>query len=126
MALRGSNLQAAILWVGAKLKALFVICGHDSFNVFQWVRAELWVSQEFLHKQEAIYDGESYYDYGQIYIMDSSSCTYLISLCTALQYIYSFVKQGIHILVLWMMYKERPQTNSNNANLPQDQKHHIT
>lgn len=35
MALGGSNLQAAILWVGAKLKALFVICGHDSFDVFQ-------------------------------------------------------------------------------------------
>lgn len=35
MALAGSNLQAAVLWMWLKLKALFVIRGHDSFNVLQ-------------------------------------------------------------------------------------------
>lgn len=57
MALRGSDLQAAVLWVGAKLKALFVIGDHDSFHVFHRVHAELWVSQELFHKKEAIYIG---------------------------------------------------------------------
>lgn len=56
MALTGSYLQAAILWMGAKLKTLFVICGHDSFDVFQGIRAELRVSQEIFHKQVAIYE----------------------------------------------------------------------
>lgn len=50
MALRGSDLQAAVLWVGAKLIALFVIGGNNSFHVFHRVRAELWVSQELFHK----------------------------------------------------------------------------
>lgn len=50
MALRGSDLQAAVLWVGAKLIALFVIGGNNSFHVFHRVRPELWVSQELFHK----------------------------------------------------------------------------
>ena len=61
MALTGSNLQAAVLRVGAKLKALLVICGHDSFDIFQCVWVELWVSQEFLHEQKAIYEDKSCY-----------------------------------------------------------------
>lgn len=55
MTLIGPNLQPAILRVGAELKALFVICGHDSLDVFQRVWAEVRVSQKILHKQEAIY-----------------------------------------------------------------------
>lgn len=55
MTLIGPNLQPAILRVGTELKALLVICGHNSLNVFQRVRVELRVSQEILHKQEAIY-----------------------------------------------------------------------
>lgn len=35
MALRGSNLQTAILRMGTKLESLFVICVHYSFNIFQ-------------------------------------------------------------------------------------------
>ena len=61
MALTGSNLQVAVLRMGAKLKALLVICGHDSFDIFQCVWAELRVSQEFLHKQKAIYEDKSCY-----------------------------------------------------------------
>lgn len=37
MALRGSNLQTAILRMGTKLESLFVICVHYSFNIFQCV-----------------------------------------------------------------------------------------
>lgn len=83
MALTGSNLQAAVLWVGTKLKALLVICSHDSFDVFKWVWAKLRVSQEFVQKQEAIYEDQSCYEYGQ-----------------------HFVKLRIQISVLSMMQKE--------------------
>lgn len=59
MSLTGSNLQAAILWMGAKLEALFVICGHNSLYIFKRIWVELWVSEELLNKQEPIYKNRS-------------------------------------------------------------------
>lgn len=121
VALRGSDLQAAILWVGAKLKALFVICDHDSLHVFHWVRAELWVSQELFHKQEAIFNGNIVRVV--VFLRSHSNNRFFFLPCCAFR-VWVLWKAGntYSVLVLYINHERGHKTNSNNVNLLQASK----
>ena len=59
MALIGSDLQTAVLWVGAELETLLVIGGHNSLDIFQCVGSRTGGEPEGLPHIESHLNGRS-------------------------------------------------------------------